>query len=227
MLAVLSVACAGLSVSSSSSAVTLGTKRISLSEAITPAGFAAAQYLAALPDMAHGTRDVLCSDSLCALTMAAFGSKVTAFHAPGDEARAEALQHTAESQQLCLTTSTFDWMKEGEALPIVGRDKQYYGDSLGKANLIVFADVLADEPSAKRMAALVSEAVQMGAWVILADQSPSPHRKTFLELLEIELRYVDCGHPYFDEDRIVEQLELGWEAEPVALLGLNAPMFAR
>ena len=182
--------------------------------------------IAALPEMAHGTRDVLCSDSLCALTMAACGSRVTAFHATGDEARAEALQKAAESQKLRVATSTFDLMAEAAPLPIVGKEKKYYGDSTGNANLLIFADVLSDEPSAKRMSVVVSEAVQLGAWVILADHAPSPWRKTFLELLEHELRYVDCGHPHFDDEFIVEQPELGWEAEPVALLRLNAPMFA-
>ena len=232
MLGVFSVA--WLAAVGTKSTVTLGgvsndrllTRRVSVPEAVTPAGLAAAQYLAALPEMVHGTRDVFCTDSLCALTLSAFGSTVAAFSAPGDEARAEALQQTAESQQLRVATSTFDLMAEGEPLPIVGREKQYYGDSIGNANLLVFADVLSDEPSAQRMAAVVSEAVQLGAWVILADRSPSPWRKTFLELLEVELRYVDCGHPHFDDDCIVEQPELGWKAEPVALLRLNSPMFA-
>lgn len=223
-----SFACAGLTT------VTLGgtvddrlhLMDISVPEAVTPAGLAAAQYIAALPEMAHGTRAVLCSDSLCALTMAACGSRVTHFHAPGDEARAEALLETAELQQLPITSTTFDLMAEAEPLPIVGREKKYYGDGTGNANLLIFTDVLSDAPSATRMAMVVSEAVQLGAWVILADQAPSPWRKTFLELLEAELRYVDCGLPHFDDDCVVQQLELGWEAEQVALLRLNAPMFA-
>ena len=94
--------------------------------------------------MVHGTRDVWCTDSLCALTMAACGSTATAFHAPGDEARAEALKQTAEAQQLPVATLAYDLMAEGEPLPIVGREKQYYGDSIGNANLLVFADVLSD-----------------------------------------------------------------------------------
>ena len=128
--------------------------------------------------------------------------------------------------ELGVKTAKFDLMKEGEPLPIVGREKKSYGDSIGKSNLLVFTDVLPDEPSAQRMALVVSEAVQLGAWVILADQGPSPWRKAFVDQLAYELRYVDCGHPNFDDDCLVEQPELGWEAEPVALLRLNAPMFA-
>ena len=135
------------------------------------------------------------------------------------------MQRSAESQKLSVDTSSFDLMAD-MPLPIVGRAKQAYGDSIGKANLLVFADILSDEVSAQRMATRVSEAVQLGAWVILGDSAPSPWREAFLELLEVELRYVDCGHPYFDDDCIVEQPELGWQAEPVALLRLNAPMFA-
>ena len=200
---------------------------ISVPEAITPAGLAAAQYIAALPEMAHGTRDVLCSDSLCALTFAACGSEVTAFQAPGEEDRAEALRQMAKAQQLNLATSTFDLMAEGEPLPIEGEKKRYYGASSGKANLLVLADVLYDEASAKRMAVVVAEAVKISAWVILADHGPpSSWRKAFLELLEKELFDVDCGCPNFDDACIVEQPELGWQAEPVALLRLNAPLFA-
>ena len=101
------------------------------------------------------------------------------------------------------------------------------GKLRARRNLLVLVDVLRDEPSAQRMAVMVGEAVKLSAWVILADQgSPSPWRKAFLELLEKELAFVDCGCPHFDDDCIVEQPELGWQAEPVALLRLNAPMFA-
>ena len=243
MLGVLSLACAGLAATGASTKmmVTLGgtatsvmgvesarEMQISVPEAaITPAGLAAAQYIAALPEMVHGTRDVLCSDSLCALTFAACGSKVTAFQAPGEEERAQALQQVAEAQQLHVTTAPFDLMADGEPLPIEGSEKQYYGAASGRANLLLLADCLSDEASARRMAVVVGEAVKISAWVILADQGPSsPWRELFLELLEKELAYVDCGHPHFDDDCIVEQPELGWQAEPVALLRLNAPMSA-
>ena len=229
MLAVLSLACVGWT-------VTLGgvaNERLELIELkvpsgipVTPAGLTAAQYVAALPEMAHGTRDVLCSDGLCALTLAACGSNVNAFHAVNEEARAKALKEMAESQQLRLATSTFNLMQEGAPLPIVGQEKTYYGDSGGNSNLLIFTDVLSDEPSARRMSVVVSEAVKLGAWIILADPAPSPWRKTFLELLEKELITVDCGHPHFDDDCLIDQPELGWEAVPVALLRLNSPMFA-
>jgi len=59
----------------------------------------------------------------------------------------------------------------------------------------------------------------------VGDQQPS-YRQTFLDLLEAELRYVDCGHPQFDEEYTIEQPSLGWGAVPVALLRLNAPGYA-
>lgn len=236
MLAVLSLACSGLAAAglSTRTTVTLGgvanerakLMEVTVSEPFTPASLAAAQYLAALPEMAHGTRDVLCGDGLCALTLAACGSKVDAFRAPGEDASAQALRQVAEEQRLDVTLKTFDLMAEGEPLPIVGREKRYYGDAGGNSNLLVFTDALPDEPSARRMSVVIADAVKLGAWVILADPEPSPWRSTFLELLEKELFTVDCGYPYFDDAILVEQPELGWEAEEVALLRLNSPMFA-
>ena len=72
----------------------------------------------------------------------------------------------------------------------------------------------------------VAEAIQLGAWVLIGDSETTSCRSTFLDLLEEELRYVDCGVPHFDEPCTVEQPSLGWAAEPVALLRLNSPGFA-
>ena len=76
------------------------------------------------------------------------------------------------------------------------------------------------------MAVRVAEAVQLGAWIIVGDSLPSPHRALFLERLEAELRFVDCGFPVFDDECEVEQLSLGWSSERVQLLRMNAPGFA-
>ena len=155
---------------------------ISAPEPITPAGLAAAQYIAALRQMAHGTRDVLCSDSLCALTLqhAAARSPRSRRRA---KARAEVLLRAAEAQE-CDDLDLRHYGRRRAATHL--EEKQYYGASSGQANLLVLADVLSDEASAQRMAVVVAEAVKISAWVIVADQGPraSPVRKTFLDLLE-------------------------------------------
>ena len=181
--------------------------------------------MAALSDyqeLALPSRKVLCFDPLCALTAAACGGKVTSFHTTAEAL--ELMERAAEAQQLSLATSKLDLMSAEEPLPIDDQTAPTYGTATGIANLVILTDVLADEVSSSRMAARVAEAVKLGAWVLLADQKPSC-RQTFLDLLEVELRYVDCGHPYFDAECIVEQPSLGWESE-VALLRLNSPGYA-
>ena len=185
--------------------VTLGglAAPITVGGSPTPAALTISQYLAALPEVALQRRNVLCTDELCAATAAAAGGQVDAGWLDG-----------------------FDMASE-DPLPFVGQTKPAYGTAIGTANLIIFADALSDEASARCMAVRVAEMVENGAWVLLADGDPaSTCRKTFLDELEVGLRYVDCGHPYFDDGCLIEQPSLGWEAEPVALLRLNAPGFA-
>jgi hypothetical protein len=170
-------------------------------EVITPASLGIAQYIAALPDLAG--RNVLCENDLCASTAAAAGGKVNR-----------------------TWLQSFDLADLNSPLPMSGRTNHHsYGTGVGAANLVVLTDVLRNDDQARCMALRVAECVQLGAWVILGDAASSC-RQTFLDLLEVELRFVDCGHPSFDKPFLIEQPSLGWASEPVQLLRLNSPGFA-
>jgi len=199
---------------------------IAVPGAISPASLAIAQYLAALQhdtELALPNRKVLCFDQLCALTAASCGGTVTFFDT--DTRTLEVTQRAAEAQQLSLKTSTLDLKAVAEPLPIDDQTAPTYGTATGIANLVILSDVLADETSAQCLATRVGEAVKLGAWVLLADEKPSC-REAFLDLLEVELRHVDCGCPYFDAECAIDQkLSLGWATE-VALLRLNSPGYA-
>ena len=171
-------------------------------KSITPASLAVAQYIAALPEVALLSRNVLCEDEVCAMAAAAASGKVNR-----------------------TWLNQFDMSDLDAPLPMVGQTKPAYGTAVGVANLIVLVDILADDEIARCMAVRVAEAVKLGAWVIVGDAA-SASRQTFLDVLEVELRYVDCGHPKFDEACIVQQPLLGWSSEPVQLLRLNSPGFA-
>jgi hypothetical protein len=121
---------------------------------------------------------------------------------------------------------SFDLADLNSPLPMSGRTNHHsYGTGVGAANLVVLTDVLRNDDQARCMALRVAECVRLGAWVILGDAASSC-RQTFLDLLEVELRFVDCGHPSFDKPFLIEQPSLGWASEPVQLLRLNSPGFA-
>lgn len=176
---------------------------ITTQQALTPASLAVAQYIAALPDVALVRRSVLCEDFLCASAAEAAGGKVNR-----------------------TWLASFDLADLASPLPMTGQTKPKYGTGIGTANLVVMSDVLSTEEDACCMAARVAECIQLGAWVIVGDTMPSPHRAIFLEKLEAELRFVDCGFPVFDDPCVVEQPSLGWMSETVQLLRMNAPGFA-